>query len=256
MLLYTVSKYLIRHQHIDGCWKPIRQIATPLGKPDKVYGLYDSTPGLLGFSHGVTGITAALCVYGSRQNDANVHVAVNKAIKYLKSYFIDQHFIWPELREKGSDKICHTTTWCHGTTGILLGMLIILNEDADNLMSEQEINGVIYKWISEAIPLTDHLCCGSLGTSSVMKIILNSDFCPNNLRELIATRIDEIESQVAFDSSNGEKFRTLHDVNGGVIQAGFFTGNPGIAFAMHPGEKARETIRAVLSCGLLRPKES
>lgn len=249
-----VSKFLVRHQHSDGCWKPIRQLATPLGLPDKVYGLYDSDPGLLGFSHGVVGIAAALCIYGSRYSDEDSIISANKALSYLKSHFQDATAIWPELRAKLSNSdTCYTTSWCHGTTGILLGLLILSSESMDCLMSDDEVERALRKWIGEAIPLTDHLCCGSLGISSVMRIFSNSHFCSKDINYILKQRINEIESQVIFDASSGEKFRTLHDINGGMIQTGFFTGNTGVAFAIHPDKKAREALRAVLSCGLLKP---
>ena len=250
-----VSKFLVRHQHADGCWKPIRSLATPLGIPDKVYGLYDSDPGLLGFSHGVVGIAAALCIYGSRNNEKDSIIAANKALIYLKSHFKETTAIWPELRAKmNNSDTCYTTTWCHGTTGILLGLLILSSKSMDCLMSDEEVEGALRQWISEATPLTDHLCCGSLGISSTMRMLLNGHFYPKKLKNILELRINEIESQVIFDASSGKKFRTLNDINGGVIQAGFFTGNSGVAFAIHPEKKAQETIKAVLSCGLLKPE--
>ena len=88
----------------------------------------------------------------------------------------------------------------------------------------------------------------------MMRMLLNSLFCPNDVTNILEQRINEIESQVIFDASSGEKFRTLHDINGGIIQTGFFTGNTGIAFAIHPDKKAHQTLRTVLSCGLLKPR--
>jgi len=248
-----VSSHLINNQQPDGSWKPIKSLATPFGMPDKVISLYGSEPGLLGFAHGVVGIATALKVFGTRRHNEDSCSAADRGLRYLKSFFCSKTFTWPELRAPNTDSGIYTTTWCHGTSGILFALSILSDIDAETFMSTNDLNGAINRLVDEGIPVTDHLCCGSLGITAMMKFLSKSSLCSKELSSSLLRRISDIEAQVLADSCSGTRFRTLQDMKGGILQPGLFTGNSGIGTAIHPGLEAEEILKIVLSCGLAIP---
>ena len=246
------AQHLVDRQQQDGSWKPIKQIATPLGKPDKVFGLYGSEPGLIGFSHGVIGIISALAQLAQRTKDKTLLDSAQRGFDYMQSNYSPEFSNWPDLREQPSSAgRIFTTTWCHGSSGIILGYLCLLNTGLQLSGCESQIRSALEKWLSEPLAGTDHLCCGSLGMSVLMGLASHdSRIGSSEIRTRLSKRSKEILLQVSSESDNGVKFRTLEDFSGGIIQPGLFTGNTGIALAVESSKYSLFTLGSLLSCGL------
>jgi len=126
---------------------------------------------LCGFSHGASGIAAALIRLHARTGDPALAEAAHEALAYERGLFQPDKGGWPDLRFPDNDKKGLTDAWCHGAAGIGLARLEALRRvppDAWNAEPYQAYRSELEAAVSivrnarwSAAP--DTVCCGNMG---------------------------------------------------------------------------------------------
>jgi lantibiotic modifying enzyme len=133
--------------------------------------LLASTQPLTGFSHGASGIGAALFTAGAVLNDPRYSAAGRGAFAYERSTFDALHRNWPDYRILDAAAPSGPTpmmwTWCHGAPGVGVARLIALLHGAGaNTQAELEI--AIASTIQAGFGSNDSLCHGDLGNLDLL----------------------------------------------------------------------------------------
>lgn len=149
--------------------------------------------GLTGFSHGSTGIAAALTHYGIASSDAEALELARCALLFEDRTFAADRQTWIDQREG----IMTSTTWCHGAPGIVLGRLVV-----------RELAGELIAGLSDSIErgleeMARHgaggshcLCHGSIGNALVFRRAGGG--WQNHARHLAAKTLQEHEGERAY----------------------------------------------------------
>lgn len=173
-----------------------------------------------GFAHGSSGISASILRYAALKNDVVAEMFGNKILEHDRSQFINEIRGWRDGREglENYDAGC----WCHGSAGIALSRLLILENYKDNT-SIEELLIAKENIIKTGIGGNQSLCHGDLGNIEILRAIgsyLNDDkikiFIENYLQTLI------------LKYKNGESFRTGED--GTIPLVNLFMGEAGIGY--------------------------
>jgi type 2 lantibiotic biosynthesis protein LanM len=172
-----------------------------------VYWEKDNDDVLIGFAHGISGITYALNLYienfGYDSKVANIAYSANS---YEELYRIENH--WPHPYSKESKP---PYAWCHGSPGIML------NREKTGYHSKKT-NEIISKIFEKGFSRTHCLCHGDLGNAMILKDILQT-----------SEKVDDII------------FEILKDYNGKTLKCGvgeeiqtvdLLTGLSGISYGL------------------------
>ncbi|WP_181443559.1 type 2 lanthipeptide synthetase LanM family protein [Porphyrobacter sp. YT40] len=120
--------------------------------------------GLTGFSHGSTGIAAALAHYGIAAGEAEALDLARSALLFEDRTFAADRQTWIDQREG----ITTSTTWCHGAPGIVLGRMVI-REMAGELVDglSHGIKRGLEEMARHGAGGSHCLCHGSIGNALV-----------------------------------------------------------------------------------------
>lgn len=127
---------------------------------------------LAGFAHGAAGIARALAALARVSQTPELEPAIHAALAYERSLYDPLRRNWPILaraavRRDGETQHRETKgwsiAWCHGAPGIALSRLYLSPE-----IATPELEPALTTTTAEKVGTLDHLCCGTLGRSSVL----------------------------------------------------------------------------------------
>lgn len=142
-----------------------------------------------GYAHGSAGIAAALFRYCDhyRSNDL-AHKMAHGALHHDRSYYNEQINGWGDNRF--NDKSVDSSAWCHGSTGIALSRLLIMQyNQVDGCLNELEIaqNNIIKHGLGN----NQSICHGDMSALEVLYSI--STITNNNrIKKIINNRLNVI----------------------------------------------------------------
>ncbi|MFN7822760.1 MAG: type 2 lanthipeptide synthetase LanM family protein [Bacteroidota bacterium] len=228
-LAIICGEHLISQQMDDGGWLTLR----------------DKKP-LTGFSHGVSGIIAALARLYHVTEDVRFFTAIQKGLVYERSVFCFEKRNWPDFRSS-SEPIKFMNSWCHGAPGIALSRLCLKESGIwdEQIATEMEM---ALETTAKQDTGVDHLCCGSFGRAAILK--LASDFNMGDKWDLFAQKI--VESSLKRASSQNS-YRLFSTQEGELLLPGAFTGMAGIGLQLLSCSswKTKQIVAQCLTSGLL-----
>lgn len=233
---------LLQHQTEEGGW--------PTGGAD-------SHP-LLGFSHGTAGFAASLVKLGQCVGEPRFIEASSRALAYERDRFDADQGNWPDYRNYNPDQPSKfMTTWCHGAPGIALSRACLFGTPLWDALCLDELTTALKTLIAFPLPRMDHLCCGTMGNASLLRIVSEgpwSDQLPATLRSAAIERSSKLVHQsIARARGLGGSFRCFGTADSNLLLPGCFTGLSGIGLALIDQVNRDEVLQTVLSMGLLSP---
>lgn len=228
-LAIICGEHLISQQMEDGGWLTLR----------------DKKP-LTGFSHGVSGIIAALSRLYQLTEDNRFLTAIQKGLGYERSVFCLEKRNWPDFRSS-SEPTKFMNSWCHGAPGIALSRLCLKQSGIWDEQIATEIE-IALETTAKQDTGVDHLCCGSFGRAAILN--LTSDFDMGDKWDLFAQQIVELSLKRALNQKSYRLFSTLE---GEILLPGVFTGMAGIGLQLlsYSSGKAQRIVAQCLTSGLL-----
>lgn len=132
-------------------------------------------PLLTGWSHGASGIAAALAHAWKSFAEPEHLQAATSLLRYEHELFNVAAQNWPDLRS-GRTPADHAymNSWCHGAPGVALSRNIVLEIAPDHEDAEiwrQDLDAAISTTSSGERFSVDHLCCGNLGRRVVAQLL-------------------------------------------------------------------------------------
>ncbi len=182
---------------------------------------------LTGMSHGTSGFAYVFSYLHSITGNAKYLEIYENCIRYELSCFNLQHENWPDLREVAiQSDITWPSQWCHGSTGIglcRLAMLDICKQDDPRLIIDLElaINATKKAWPY----LIDTACCGSAG--NLWFLFEAGEFLGNS--DLVNLSINRF-TEMSKNAGSKLNFRWT-SVGSEEFNLGFFRGVSGIGYA-------------------------
>ena len=231
---------LLLHQMEEGGWST--------GRADR--------PPLLGFSHGTAGCAAALVKVGECVGEPRFIEAASRALSYERERFDVDHGNWPDYREYKPDQpSIFMTSWCHGAPGIALSRACFFGTPLWDAFCLDEMTTALQTLIALPLPNQDHVCCGTMGNASLLRILAEgpwSDALPATLRsEAIARSSQLVNQSIARARHSGGSYRFLVTSSGNLLLPGCFTGLSGIGLSLMDQVNRDHRLPSVLSVGLL-----
>ncbi|WP_161600512.1 type 2 lanthipeptide synthetase LanM [Mycolicibacterium hodleri] len=124
---------------------------------------------LTGFSHGASGIAAALAALHTRTGDHGYLAAARLGVTYERDQFDTDAHNWPDHRGRPTTVPRFMNSWCHGAPGIALSRLILMNSPLwDAAMRAELVQALLTT--SQVAPPYDSLCCGRLGRAAILRM--------------------------------------------------------------------------------------
>lgn len=224
-LAIRAGRHLIRCQNAEGGWPPANQ-----GRS------------LLGFSHGTSGISAALAVLHQRLNLAGALEATERALNLETLNFSPALGNWPDLRlAEGSARFM--VAWCHGAPGVALSRLCMSQCGIERGEFRRELDAALDCTASKQLP-SDHLCCGTMGLVVILRLAQRRQDA------------DALEADVLARLSKGDGARELRGLAAGPLTSpGMMTGLSGIALGLLDSPESMSCLAQVMSAGLLQPAQ-
>ena len=195
---------------------------------------------LTGFSHGAAGVAAALAQLHRVTGENRFLKAAERGLTYEHLLFDKEKQNWPDLRHSEANGQ-FMTSWCHGAPGIALSRLCLRETSLWNNTRKEELDRALQTTSTHSSHI-DHICCGSFGLSSILRIA--SEVTGAQQWREAADRIEA--SVVARARQNDGNYELLLD------PPGMFTGKAGIGLALLRTPMAKTMTKKVISGGLLR----
>lgn len=192
--------------------------------PDGVVGYWESTgTRYLGFSHGVAGISHALHRLFERTRMERHRHGARQGIRYLRRTYDPDRANWPVEVDADGESSAFMTSWCHGSPGILLGLLD-RNEAKIPIPPEIVENSLDRIRTFDGSPL-DHLCCGRAG---LLETLIEASDSPE------ASPPEPAVEKTASLVGNGrrEGYRYVEGPRESIFSAGLMRGAAGIGYEL------------------------
>lgn len=199
-----------------------------------------SAAALTGFSHGASGMAAALARLHSVTSDRAYRDSAERALAYERATFDAEHRNWPDFRghEVPADPR-FMLSWCHGAPGIALSRLCLMNTP---LWDEAARNELVCaaETTSELKADGDSICCGRFGRSAILR--LASTRCSNEPWMRAAIRLD----------NQGLSMKRVNGGYGFSEMLGLFRGASGVGLTIldSVSENRDGLLPSILSAGL------
>ncbi|MEM9760926.1 MAG: type 2 lanthipeptide synthetase LanM family protein [Pseudomonadota bacterium] len=180
---------------------------------------------LTGFAHGTAGYAWALGRLAKVCDAPRFREASRKALAYERALFLSNRDNWPDLRtnRQVDGEWASFYAWCHGSPGIGLGRLGLL-DGADDPELIAEIQAAVRSTLAQGFSGSHCLCHGQFGNLELL--------------QLASDRLDDPTARVALA---GHQARLIHDMEKGdyrcgasclVELPGLMTGLAGIGYAL------------------------
>ena len=229
----TAALILLQRQKKDGSWPSTNPILD----------------GLTGWSHGTSGIAAALAalVPDSETGFANqllqaIHQAIGYELRWLTPTgdWIDRR----TERLSRQTKVGVGQSWCHGAPGALLAAVVMNRYEISFSSDLERWRELAIKGSLRAKPASDSLCCGTSGLLLIQELAAE-EFRSHELQERAKAIRHELAQKTCAQSLRlGDYFPLIY------LEPGLFNGLAGIALALKFKGNERH-IRKLLSYGLL-----
>lgn len=196
---------------------------------------------LTGFSHGASGMAAALAKLGAVTCRPAFHDAAARALKYERSQYDAREGNWPDYRDGlESTEPKFMVSWCHGAPGIALARLCLKSTPLWQREAQRDLRYALAATTNATLP-EDSLCCGRFGRAAILRAAQERG-CEK--RWLESARHLEAQALAQLRTDNGYRF-------GDVL--GLFQGAAGIGLALldGPSNTVPDLVPAVLSAGLI-----
>lgn len=227
-----------------------RRLAEQAG--DNLVRLQDSSGGwiipsvgpiaLTGFSHGASGIVAALArLYATTHLD-RFAAAVAKGLHYERATFSSDRGNWPDFREPfDAESPRFAFAWCHGAPGVALSRLCLRSTTLFDAHCGLELESAL-RTTSTAFETGDSLCCGRPGCAAILRLgstILRS-------KEWLKAA-SNLEACCLVSGRRMGNYSFIDDV-------GLFTGAAGLALTLldSTAPQKERLLPHLLSAGLFR----
>jgi type 2 lantibiotic biosynthesis protein LanM len=204
--------------------------------------------GLVGMSHGTSGILAALARLYNVTLRPRYRESILKALSYERALYDSNRKNWPDLRGKGDSFM---TTWCHGAPGIALSRASLWGTDLWDEAVERELNIAIATTASSR-PGYDHLCCGRLGILGILQLLHVGPWgLDQDVSSLCQVAISEL-LEFSLDACSEEKIRfcCFSTQEGLITVPGFFNGLSGIGIVLAGTPVSNTMMSRFLTAGL------
>jgi type 2 lantibiotic biosynthesis protein LanM len=204
--------------------------------------------GLVGMSHGTSGILAALARLYRVTSHSHYRLAILKALSYERQLYNSDRKNWPDLRSQ-SDSFM--TTWCHGAPGIALSRACLWGTDLWDETIERELNAALATTATIKLGY-DHLCCGRLGLLGILQLL----HCgPWNLQQDVSSlclkAISGLKSSAFNAFEEGSIRLCCFSTQEGLITVpGFFNGLSGMGIVLINTAASTAMLSRFLSAGL------
>jgi type 2 lantibiotic biosynthesis protein LanM len=181
----------------------------------------------IGFSHGAAGIALALLRFYRVTGDPGALDAAKEAIAFERS--VHREFNATPPAADGKKPL---NAWCHGRTGVALGLLANLDL-VDDAETRQEIDSAIQSVVAPGPGALDFVCCGNMGRIELLLTAARVLQRP----DLLATA--RAHAAAITDRAARTGGFTLHPSLPPMLHnPGFFTGTSGVAYmllrVLHP----------------------
>ena len=194
---------------------------------------------LTGFSHGASGVAAALAGLFSATTDGRYLEAAARALHYERARFDPNAGNWPDLRAPHRpDRPRFMLGWCHGAPGIALSRLCLLDSPLWDTDVETELHHALLA-TSDTTSGGDSLCCGRTGRAAVLRLAARQI---NDRRWLDAAAQLEEQSLTTRRANGRYSFADI---------PGLFQGAAGLGMELIDGERL-SVLPSLLSAGSLR----
>jgi lantibiotic modifying enzyme len=125
---------------------------------------------LTGFSHGASGIAAALARLHAISGNPRQLEAAAKALRYERDTFDESTANWPDFRapyDPGAPRFM--LSWCHGTPGIAMSRLCFEGTALWDAAAENELR-IALKATADTNQAGDSVCCGRFGRAAILRL--------------------------------------------------------------------------------------
>jgi type 2 lantibiotic biosynthesis protein LanM len=205
------------------------------------WSLAQGHPALVGLSHGASGIAVALAELADALGDDRYAAAAARGVGFETALFDAEARNWPDLR-RGLAQVNRLAmrSWCHGSVGIALArlrMLELLSTHDDAERWREQLIVAVESSISSRLTPVDHLCCGNIGRAAVITLV--GQAVGNRRWEYEGCRLGATVASAAGGSP--ENYRLLLGIDGasGLRLPGLMTGLAGIGMYLLHGQDLR-----------------
>lgn len=203
---------------------------------------------LTGFSHGTSGMLAALSRLYDHSGDYRFLEGARRAIEYERRSFDQSCGNWPDHRESFEGGTDFMVSWCHGAPGIALSRLCMHKSSLWDSALEEDLN-IALEITAQSFLSSDHLCCGNMGLAAILRLCALHGF---------GERWKQISQDIEFKTvarthTNGGQFSVCPTHAGSLVFPGFMTGLSGIGLTLLNTELSNSALSSLLTGGLLTP---
>jgi len=221
-LAWEAGHHLIDKQDRSGGWLLERVSAKPL----------------TGFSHGASGMAAALARLHAGTYRGEFREAAERALEYERAVFSPDHSNWPDFRgQQVTSSPRFMLSWCHGAPGIALSRICMMNTPLWNHSTQSELI-VAAETTSKLMTDGDSICCGRFGRSAILRLAARA--CHKQAWLEAANLLED--QGLAFKRANGGY--------GFSEMLGLFRGASGVGLALLESVSEEALLPSILSAGL------
>lgn len=224
LLAQEAGRRLVGMQESSGGWILRKMSARPL----------------TGFSHGASGMAAALARLHTVTDDREYREAAERALEYERGQFSRENLNWPDYRgDQGEGPPRFMLSWCHGAPGIALSRLCMVNTSLWNETVKDELLCAA-QTTSRLVPDGDSICCGRFGRSGILRAVARDQ----GEAPWLGAAIRLEDQGLAIKCANGGY--------GFSEMLGLFRGASGVGLALleSVSGKAYDLLPSILSAGL------
>ncbi|OWA35271.1 hypothetical protein B9G55_11460 [Saccharibacillus sp. O16] len=184
-----------------------------------------------GFAHGSSGIAWALNRLSSVTGEERYAQTAHAALTFERSLYSPEAHNWADLRKSDAHQQQASRFWCHGSAGVGLSRLLLL-QDGEAVKHQESLEQLIEEAstaIQSSLQLgtgASHcLCHGDMG---IQELLLQSGLVLGREDDLTAART--LAAQVIADKARTGSWRT--GVPRGIATPGLFLGYSGIGYQL------------------------
>ncbi|WP_413441825.1 type 2 lanthipeptide synthetase LanM [Synechococcus sp. MIT S1220] len=244
-LLDQAGLKLAESQNKDGSWT----LPSSMGKKS-----------LIGFSHGSSGISAALAKLGQYCNSQKYLDSAKAGIDWESKYFNLSKLNWPDLRLTQVAPFDYSMNWCHGAPGVALSRACLRETNLWNQKYETEMHLALQATSQNKQLDNHHLCCGSMGTVTILNTLSRDEWLPSSYSTLQKSLVENshilVNATLEKYKSNNNFFTCYGTKNHSLQLPGFMTGISGICIALLDVANQNNISLNLMSAGLLTQKSN
>lgn len=195
---------------------------------------------LTGFSHGASGMAAALARLHSLTGQNDYLEAAARAVLYERENFDLEKRNWPDFRGNcDPESPRFMLSWCHGAPGVALSRLCMSNTPLWDVYAEEELHYALGSTANRKLA-GDSVCCGRFGRAAILRLGARDGNEPKYLDAAV-----QLERQ-ALNMKRAKGGYSFLDI------LGLFTGAAGVGLALLDSISSKKCslLPSILSAGL------